>query len=99
MPSLRISEGNESVQETADALLALYEQDSAGYRTETIDAGVYMKVVQLGTGGWESYAGAGENSEITGEALWGIAAIPEPTTALLLGLGLTALGLRRRSRL
>jgi hypothetical protein len=94
--SQALGAGNESLQETAYAQLALYEQDSVGYRTETIDAGTYMRVVQLGTGGWENYLGDGENNELTGEALWGIATIPEPTTAVLLGLGLAAMGLLRR---
>lgn len=77
---------NECVQETAYALLALYEFDSATYATELLDATNYMIGVQLSTGGWESYAGAGENNEITGEALWAIS-VPEPATMVLLGLG------------
>jgi hypothetical protein len=34
----------------------------------------YLESTQLGTGGWENYPGYGENNEVTGEALWGIAA-------------------------
>ena len=88
---------NESVRETAYALLALWELDSVAYGGEALDAGTYMQGVQLATGGWEGYAGAGENNEVTGEALWGIATIPEPSTGLLVGLGLMGLAVRRRA--
>jgi hypothetical protein len=92
-------ESNETIQETAYSLLALNELDRSGYLTEIGQAGSYMIVVQLGTGGWENYAASGENNEITGEAMWGIANIPEPTTALLLAMGLGGMALLgRRSR-
>jgi hypothetical protein len=86
-------DGNETIQETAYALLALNEFDNVTYATEMLDAAYYMAGVQLGTGGWENYAGAGENNEITGEALWAIS-VPEPATMAILGLG--ALFLRKR---
>jgi hypothetical protein len=65
-------ENNETVQETAYAILALEELDPITYFAAIHSAGAYLKNAQLATGGWESYLGAGENNEITGEALWGI---------------------------
>ena len=75
---------NETIQETAYAVLALLEFNSTTYASEITSAQDYIAIAQLGTGGWESYTGAGENNEITGEALW---AVPEPATMVLLGLG------------
>jgi hypothetical protein len=86
-------DGNETIQETAYALLALNEFDSATYASDILSAASYMIGAQIGTGGWENYAGAGENNEITGEALWAIS-VPEPATMCLLGLG--GLLLRKR---
>lgn len=63
---------NESIQETAYAILALDQLDQTAYMTALVSAANYTKSVQLGTGGWESYTGGGENNEITGEALWAI---------------------------
>jgi len=72
-------DGDETIQETAYAILALNEHDRATYLTEIEGAADYMLGVQLGTGGWENYATSGENNEVTGEALWGImAAYPAP---------------------
>lgn len=82
--------GNEVVQETAYSILAL---DSAGYSANISGARAYLQRVQLGTGGWENHLGSGENSQITGEALW---AIPEPSVMILLGLGGLRI-LRRRT--
>ena len=66
---------NEEIQETAYAVLALNEVDRAAYLDNIVGAADYMMSVQLATGGWENYVGSssGENNEITGEALWGIA--------------------------
>jgi hypothetical protein len=84
-------EGNETVQETAYAILALNAVDPVAYAGVIAGAAQYLKDVQLTTGGWENYTGSGENNEITGEALWAIKAVPEPTTLLLLGFGLIGL--------
>ncbi len=79
-------ENNESIQETAYALLALNAVDSTAYVSQLLAGGNYINGAQLGTGGWEGYIGSGENNEITGEALWALS-IPEPATMVLLGLG------------
>jgi hypothetical protein len=72
------NDGNETIQETAYAVLALDEVDHAGYQGAILGAVDYMKSVQLPTGGWENYVGStsGENNEITGEALWAIGSQP-----------------------
>lgn len=64
------NDGNETIQETAYAILALNAVDRAGYQTEIAGARDYIASVQLATGGWENYPTSGENNEITGEALW-----------------------------
>lgn len=89
-------DGNETIQETAYALMALKEFDGITFLNQIASAGIYLTGTQLGTGGWENYLGSGENNEITGEALWGIATVPEPATMCLLGLG--GLMLRRRKK-
>ncbi|MCK5087756.1 MAG: T9SS type A sorting domain-containing protein [Melioribacteraceae bacterium] len=68
---------NETIQETAYSLLALYEVDKKNYSLNVHGAANYMISAQLNTGGWENYVGSlsGENNEITGEAMWGIAII------------------------
>jgi hypothetical protein len=66
---------DETVQETAYALMALNEVDGLGYLAEIYDALNHLQTVQLGTGGWKNYyIGSAEDNQITGEALWGIAA-------------------------
>jgi hypothetical protein len=85
---------NEAIQESAYAVLALSEFDSATYWSNILAGADYIQGVQLGTGGWENYAGSGENNEITGEALWALTTVPEPATLALLGLG--GLLLRKR---
>ncbi len=93
------NDSNETVQETAYAILALNEVDRAGYFSNIIGASNYLRSVQLGTGGWENYDGSGENNEVTGEALWGIStAVPEPATMLLLGSGLIGLAAASRKK-
>jgi len=73
--SLLVAPGEEWVQETAYAILALAEV--GGYYNETYRAARYLEGVQLGTGGWENSADEpGENNEVTSEALWGIAVAP-----------------------
>ncbi len=66
------SDDNETIQETAYSVLALSQ--FGGYRAQIVKAVRYLASVQLATGGWQNYPGSGENNEITGEALWGIAA-------------------------
>lgn len=66
------NDSNETIQETAYAILALNEIDRETYLAQIEGAANYITSVQLATGGWENYSTAGENNEITGEALWGI---------------------------
>ena len=63
---------DEAIQETAYAMLALAKVNSQRYSSNIVNAGNYTMSVQLPSGGWEDYTGAGENNEITGEALWGM---------------------------
>ncbi|MBN2269614.1 MAG: hypothetical protein JXN61_03315 [Sedimentisphaerales bacterium] len=86
--------GNEVVQETAYSILALEALDIGGYSVSISGARSYLRSVQLGGGGWENHLGSGENSQITGEALW---SIPEPSAMILLGLGVLHLLKRRTS--
>lgn len=65
-------DNNETIQETAYAILALYEVDQTLYWDNIMGAADYVASVQLPTGGWENYSGSGENNEITSEALWGV---------------------------
>ncbi len=71
-----VSEGNETNQETAYAILALNEFSRSTYLSNIQGATNYLINVQLETGGWDNYVGDpdGENNEITGEALWAICA-------------------------
>ncbi|MFA6232813.1 MAG: hypothetical protein WC824_01325, partial [Bacteroidota bacterium] len=73
---LDVTSGNETIQETAYSILALAEFNFVANKTDIQSAAQYMMSVQLSTGGWENDLGSidGENNEITGEALWGIAA-------------------------
>lgn len=68
-----LDDGNETIQETAYAMLALNSVDRATFGSQINGAADYLLSVQLGTGGWENFAGDGENNEITGEALWALA--------------------------
>lgn len=74
--ALSMDEGveNETVQETAFALLALKKVDSSLYLKAITRAAAYLKASQLPTGGWEDYAGQGEYNALTGEALWAVGA-------------------------
>jgi hypothetical protein len=66
------NDSNETIQETAYAILALDAVNPTTYATSIEGASLYMLGVQLATGGWENYPTSGENNEITAEALWGI---------------------------
>ncbi|MCL5028237.1 MAG: T9SS type A sorting domain-containing protein [Bacteroidetes bacterium] len=73
------NDGDEAVQETAYAILALNEVNRSAFLTKIIGAADYLKSIQLPTGGFEDYVGYGEYNEVTGEALWGISiAFPPP---------------------
>ena len=73
--SCYITPGEESVQETAYAILALNQLARMGYLTEIQNAADWLVGFQLLTGGWENYTAGGENNEVTGEALWGVYAM------------------------
>ena len=64
--------GNEQVQETAFALLALGQFDRDLYADSIRKGASYLESIQLPSGGWENFLGRGENDEVTGEALWAI---------------------------
>ncbi len=78
-------DGNETIQETAYATMALNEVDRSGYWAEIRGAADYMRSVQLGTGGWENYVGdpEGENNEITAEALWGHTVVYDASASVI----------------
>ncbi|MBN1138397.1 MAG: hypothetical protein JXM73_17545 [Anaerolineae bacterium] len=63
---------NETVQETAFALLAMNTFDPNEYIGAITEAAAYLESVQLPSGGWENFFEMGENNEVTGEALWAI---------------------------
>lgn len=63
---------NETVQETAFAILALAQADPVVYRDTIELAAAYLESVQLPTGGWENALHQGENHEVTGETLWAL---------------------------
>jgi hypothetical protein len=70
-----MEEGDETLQETVYALMALSEVDRPRYLTEIHRALIYLQTVQLVTGGWKNHTGTAtsEDNQITGEALRGIA--------------------------
>ncbi|MEW6401296.1 MAG: TIR domain-containing protein [Chloroflexota bacterium] len=70
---LEEEQDNEDIQVTVYAILALAELDRTTYLSAIQAAADYIARVQLGMGGWERWAGGGENNWYTGEALWGIA--------------------------
>jgi hypothetical protein len=77
--SLNKAEGaaNETVQETAFAILALSEFDGQKYITNIKNAATYLQSVELPTGGWQDFVADGENNEVTGESLSALAAAHE----------------------
>jgi hypothetical protein len=66
-----LTPGNEDVQTTAYAILALNEVKRPLYSANIFSASDFLVSDQLGTGGWDIY---GENNELTGEALWAMSA-------------------------
>jgi len=66
--------GDETVSVTAYAILALAALDRTAYAQAIADARQFLLDVQLPTGGWEDYIGAGEQSWITGEVARALAA-------------------------
>lgn len=69
---------NESVQETAYAILALNEVNRANYLVRLQGAADYLLSSQMTTGGWgwvDSSLNLVENNELTGEAMWGISMV------------------------
>jgi hypothetical protein len=87
-----ISAGYETNQETAYAILALNKVDRYSYFGVIQNAASYLKSVQLSSGGWDNYSGDpdGEDNEITGEALWAIAAAQGDTSVTLVPASLNA---------
>jgi hypothetical protein len=76
--------GSESIDGTACALLALTTVGGSKYKTAVQGAAAYVRLAQLGTGGWENELGSGESNAMTGMAVLGLAAVPEPSVAVLL---------------
>jgi len=79
------NEYNETVQETAYAILALSEVDREKYLDVIQGAANYLMSVQLPTGGWRDWEGPTpdtENNEVTGEALWGVLAATYPSEVI-----------------
>jgi len=73
-----LTHNNESVQETAYAILALNQLGRGTYFDVIQGAADWLAAVQMTTGGWEKYpyySLYGENNELTGEAIWGIHAV------------------------
>jgi hypothetical protein len=71
---LEEGQDNETIQETVYGLMALNEFDRRSYSDAVSNATAYLESAQLGTGGWENYAGSGEENATTGESLRGVAA-------------------------
>jgi hypothetical protein len=65
---------DESVLETAYAVMALSAVDRYAYISQIDNVSSYLRTVQLATGGWENYITAGEENRITGDALRGLLA-------------------------
>ena len=76
------NDGNEAIQETSYAILALNEVDRTFFYTNITGAANYLASVQLPSGGWENYVGYGENNEITSEALWAYAVAYPPNAPI-----------------
>jgi len=89
-------------QATAFSIIALIEIDAELYDTQINKASSWLQSIQLQTGGWsDGWAGIGtERNEVTGEVLWSMnAAVPEPSTMILLGFGLLSIASIGRKKL
>jgi hypothetical protein len=84
------------VQETVYAILALNQLNHNLYLPNLLSGGAYLRAAQLPNGGWEDYTGSGQSNNVTGEAMRGLEAIPEPTAAGMLILGTVGFFCRRR---
>ena len=82
--------GDEDLQTTAYAVLALEEYDRVLYASALAAGRQYLVSTQLVDGGWPSYPPAGqEYAETDGEVIWALASIPVPSAG---AAGLALLG-------
>jgi hypothetical protein len=92
-----LSYDGKDTQTSAYAILALMAMNDTAYDS-SIEAGrSFLVSMQLGSGGFLSYPGkvAPFNIEVAGEA---VAALPEPATICLLGLGALSLISRKNNK-
>jgi hypothetical protein len=89
--------GSESTEATAYSILALSAVDGVNYKHGIQQAGTYLQLAQLVTGGWQDDGRSGEANVVTGDALSGIStAVPEPNALILVIIsGLSVLVFQR----